>query len=204
MKKLLFFLCLTLVTQVPLRSQTFDKGTSVVTVGYGVPNLITLTFRAIYKISDHTNYSFSAMGPILLRYEYGITKNIGIGLAGGYTTASVAYTFKDWNVTKTEKIDYTAKITWKSPSVGPRLNIHFGTNDKVDPYFGVGAGWSGQTFTYTDSSPWEDSYPKLGTSSFYFNLGIGFRYYFTENIGLYAEAGWDKAALFQLGLAGRF
>lgn len=185
-------------------AQAFDKGKTVISAGYGVPNLIILPFRVVYKIADYTDVSFSGFGPLLARAEYGLSEKIGIGLTGGYSTMSVGYTFRDLDITKTKEIDYHAKLTWSSPSLGARLNVHFATEEKLDPYFGVGGGWTGHKFTYSDDSPWSDKYPSPGFGGFYFTIGIGLRYYFSDYVGFYTELGWDKTSLLQGGIAVKF
>lgn len=185
-------------------AQSFDEGKSVVTIGYGFPNIITSTFRAAYNTTSHTNYSFSAAGPIVLRYEYGLSEKIGFGIAVGYSMMSLSYNYQDYNTTGI-LTNYTANVKWNSPSVGARMNIHFATKDKLDPYFGVSAGWSGNTLTYTDNNPnASKNNTSISFSPFYFGLGLGMRYYFTDNIGMYVEFGWDKWALMQAGLSFKF
>ncbi len=205
MKKILLsFLLLTLLISSAVHAQSFDKGTVVISAGYGVPNLIAAPFRVVYKIAKYTDVSFSSMGPVLARGEYGLSKSIGIGFAAGYSTMNVGYTFRDVDVTQTKEIDYHAKITWTSPSAGLRFNFHFANSEKKDLYFGLGGGWSGNKLSYSDDSPWEDKYPKPGISTFHFNIGLGFRYYFVPNFGAYMEIGWDKASLVQGGILLRF
>lgn len=184
--------------------QAFDKGRVVISAGYGVPNLIILPFRVVYKIADYTNVSFSGFGPLLFKAEYGLSQKIGLGLTGGYSTMSVGYTYKDWDIYQNQKIDYHAKLTWSSPSVGARFNFHFATEEKLDPYFGFGLGWTGHKFRYSDDSPWSDHYPSPGFGGLYFTMGIGLRYYFTDNIGFYTELGWDKTSLLQAGIVAKF
>ncbi len=204
MKKILtLLLCL---SALPSFSQegSFNKGTIAVSAGYGVPNLVILPFRVAYKIADFTNVSLSGFGPVLMRAEYGLSKKIGLGLSGGYSTMSVGYTYKDWDIYKGQKIDYHAKLTWTSPSLGARFNLHFGNKEKMDPYFGIGLGWSGNKLTYSDDSPWEDKYPTPKLGGVYYNIGLGFRYYFAKFAGFYMEIGLDKASLLQAGVAVKF
>jgi len=185
-------------------AQSWDEGKSSVTVGYGFPNLVTATFRSLYNTSNHTGYTFQAMGPIIARYEYGLSEKIGFGLVLGYSSMSLSYNYEDYN-SNGVLTTYTEKLKWSSPTVGGRMSIHFATKDKLDPYFGVSAGWSGNTFTWTDNNPNNTTTQSSRSfSPFYFGLGVGMRYYFTENIGLYVEFGWDKWALMQAGLALKF
>jgi hypothetical protein len=197
-----FALCFSATT---LNAQAFDEGKSVVTIGYGFPNLVTGTFRTAYNTADHTGYTFNAMGPLIFRYEYGLSEKIGMGVVFGYSMMKLSYTYEDWNSTYTAKTNYTASIKWNSPSAGLRMNIHFATKDKLDPYFGVSAGWSGNSLTYEDNNPNNTTNKtSINFGPFYFGLGVGMRYYFTDNIGMYVEFGWDKWALMQGGLAAKF
>lgn len=200
------FLALALVaSSLGARAQAFDEGKSVVTIGYGFPNLVTATFRTAYNTADHTGYTFTAMGPLVFRYEYGLSEKIGMGVVVGYSMMKLSYNYEDWNSTYTQKVKYTASVKWNSPSVGARMNIHFATKDKLDPYFGISAGWSGNSLTYEDDDPnTSSSKSSVNFGPFYFGLGVGMRYYFTDNIGMYVEFGWDKWALMQAGLALKF
>ncbi len=186
-------------------AQAFDEGKSVVTLGYGFPNIITASIRAAYNSTSHTNYSFKAFGPMFLRYEYGLSEKIGMGVVLGYSMASISYDYQDQTTTGAT-VNYTAKIQWNSPTAGLRFNIHFATKEKLDPYFAVGAGWSGNTLTYTDNNPNQSksNNTSMSFTPIYFGLGVGLKYYFTENIGMYAEFGFDKWALMQVGLAAKF
>jgi hypothetical protein len=196
--------CLTLAT-FNAGAQAFDEGKSVVTLGYGFPNIISSTFRSAYNSVNHTNYSFTAVGPMFLRYEYGLSEKIGMGIVLGYSMASISYNYQDWNSNYTQQVTYTQKIVWNSPTAGLRFNIHFATKDKLDPYFAIGAGWSGNTLTYTDNNPRQtNTNQNISFTPFYFGLGVGLKYYFTENIGFYTEFGFDKWALLQVGLAAKF
>jgi len=187
-----------------VQAQSFDEGKSVVTVGYGFPNLVTATFRNLYNTTDHTGYTFQAMGPLMARYEYGLSEKIGFGLVLGYSSMTLSYNYEDYNTAGTLST-YTAKLKWSSPTVGGRMSIHFATKDKLDPYFGVAAGWSGNTLTWTDNNPNNsNNKSSISFTPFYFGLGVGMRYYFTDNIGMYVEFGWDKWALMQAGLALKF
>lgn len=182
----------------------FKQGNSVVTAGYGAPNLVTLFLRLTYMTSGRSNYRFYALGPLLARYEYGLTNEIGVGICAGYTTAGAAYDFEDWDISKTKQLRYRAVISWHSTSIGLRANGHFGTTEALDPYIGLGAGYTSHRLAYTDNSPWTYSYNVPFLTGFYFNFGVGLRFYITPDIGIYAEAGWDKAALLQAGAAVKF
>ena len=79
------------------------------------------------------------------------------------------------------------------------VNYHFVSNDNLDVYFGVGAGYRGGKTTYT-------SVPNDPDFSFDTKIAIpvgmettlGMRYFFTENIGAYTEIGLGKS-LIQFG-----
>jgi len=68
---------------------------------------------------------------------------------------------------------------------------------------GMGIGYRSSTWSYTTNNPNEMSIPSFKTLPFGWEATIGARYFFTPNIGIYAEIGLAKA-IFQLGLTGRF
>jgi len=85
-----------------------------------------------------------------------------------------------------------------------RMNIHFGSSDKLDVYWGFGIGYRTNNFKYYTTDPddetvlaWKALLP-IG-----FETTMGVRYYLTDNIGIYAEAGLGKSVA-QAGLAIKF
>lgn len=195
--------------------KAFGEGTFDVTVGYGFPDMYKSFVKALVKDFQNPNatYTVKGIGPVFLKMEYGLSKLIGLGAVIGYHNISVTetYPYQSYN-SATGMYDIyedVEKLTYTSLSVAARINFHFGTGKRLDPYAGVGAGYSYKTYVFTQTTnnpngfvnP-PDSYN--GYFPVYFGISAGLRYYFTPNIGIYGEVGFDKWTVMQGGLAVKF
>jgi hypothetical protein len=200
--------CGLLLTSLGAQAQAFDKGKSIVSVGYGFPNLGASIFKSAY--GTEVGYKVTGIGPMFLKYEYGVSEKIGLGIIAGYSGFTIKWQEEYSTYNSTTGTYSTGYYNWNlkytSPSVGVRFNYHFATKDKLDPYFGVGAGWRGGSFSYSTDDP-------NGTGTVtkvkvlfpvYMPITVGMRYYFTDNIGAYIELGIDKGSVVQGGLALKF
>jgi opacity protein-like surface antigen len=193
--------------------KAFKTGTFAFTVGYGFPDLYKSFIKSIVANSG-VAYEVKGLGPAFLKVEYGVTKLIGLGAAIGYQSINVSdtYSYQESTYNSTtgmyeyHNYEDVEKLTYTSLSIGARINFHFGTGKKLDPYAGVGVGYSQKQykFTYTTNNPrgistTPETYS--GIIPFYFGITAGMRYYFTPNIGIYGEVGFDKWSLIQGGLA---
>jgi len=176
-----------------INAQAFDKGKIIVSAGYGFG-----LGGAVWKTYEgYLNYSFSSLGPIHGKFEYGVSEKIGLGLSINYRSYKVAWAVGTNN-------EYEAGWKGSSLSALARMNIHFGDSDKLDAYWGFGLGYRSNNFDYYTTYPndpsvltWKALVP-IG-----FETTFGIRYYFTDNIGLYAEVGAAKS-IAQAGLAVKF
>ena len=93
-------------------------------------------------------------------------------------------------------IPYSNEFSRSSFSALARINFHFGTTEKLDPYFGVGAGYRQATWEFKTNDPNNlEDVKAPGFSPFGFETTIGLRYYFTPAFGLYTELGFAKSAI---------
>ena len=83
------------------------------------------------------------------------------------------------------------------------MNIHFGVKEKLDPYWGIAAGYRIASYTQTSTDPDYDFESFTSPLNVGFETTLGLRYYFTDNIGVYGEIGLAQSVL-QLGLAVKF
>ncbi len=175
------------------QSRDFNEGQSTVQIGYGIGNFA----QGLFKFSEgEPGYSFKAAGPFFLKYEYAVSEKIGIGLNVAVVTANVEYkqTYSDsFGNTST----YTENIDWVGYSFLLRLNQHFGNLEKFDPYWGFGMGYRSNSIKYSNNDPNNsDSNQEVGSIfPFGFEATIGSRYLFTDNFGVYVEAGFAKAVV---------
>lgn len=200
----------------------FDARKIVITIGYGFPNLNTSVFKGHVVNANSINdrygdntyaYSVSGFGPAFLKVDYGVTKFLGLGISAGYSKVSLneseTYRYSVLNsvtgLYETNTYIDETKYENTKISVAARINFHFGTGEKLDPYAGIAMGYSFNQLklTYNTNNPTGPT-PANYTSPgfpFHFAITVGMRYYFTKNIGIYGELGLDKWSLIQGGLA---
>jgi opacity protein-like surface antigen len=174
-----------------LQAQAFMPGDVIFSAGYGTPNLSKSLFKTW---ENYTDYTLSGFGPVHIKGEYGVAEHFGLGLSVNYSNTKVVFVDGTYN--------YTLK--YNPLSVNLRGNVHFGSDEKFDPYLGIGVGYGSRKVQVQSSDP--DVTTFLGTAFNFFDIPIGLeatlgaRYYFTDNIGLYVEVGPAKS-LVQLGLS---
>ena len=150
-------------------AQAFNNKENYVNFGFGI-DPFTSSFGNAYF-----GYNHYQIGPVVIGYERGITEKLGIGRIG--IGGLIGQSFEG----------YKNYSKWMNTSVLFRGAYHFDFNiDKMDVYAGVGAGLSfvgaekfnNATITGTSSSVRGEQY-----------IFAGIRYYFNDNIGVYAEVG---------------
>ncbi|HRH66932.1 MAG TPA: hypothetical protein PLU53_11585 [Bacteroidia bacterium] len=181
-----------------VKAQAFVEGNNSINVGYGFGTVVGTLFNS-YK--DYNEYSFSTLGPLFLKYEHAVNDKIGIGLNVAYAKWELSYRYNGYS-----NQEFTEKDSYTTYSILGRFNLHFGHMDKFDPYWGFGLGFRNANLKFSSSDP---NGPKDTDISnpipipLGFETTIGARYYFSDNFGIYAEAGFAKAVT-QAGLTFRF
>ncbi len=176
-------------------AQSFSKGNNLVKIGYGAP---TITGSIFNTYESYEGFEVKNFGPLYIKYEHALTDKIGLGLNIAYTKNEVSY------VEKINGADYKAGIERTSLSALARINFHFATSEKFDAFFGPGIGYRTADWKFTSEAPEGSSNTSIPTFfPFGLDFTIGANYYFTDNIGLYAEAGIAKSPI-QFGIVGKF
>lgn len=188
-----------------VRAQAFPEGSNSVTVGYG---FVTVLGALNSTFDTYSDLDYSSLGPLYFKFEHAVSDNIGLGL-------NVAYAGNDWSY-KYDYSDvdangnavtrqYVATQKRTTYSILARFNYHFGSNDRLDPYLGLGLGYRNANWTYstTDPSGSESGVDLPNLVPLGFELTFGARYFFTDNIGAYMEVGAAKSIL-QAGLSVKF
>lgn len=170
--------------------QSFGNGKIALSLGYGAASGGFL--KVLLKTyEDEAGYNFTSFGPIHFRGELGISDNVGLVCSINHNSWKASWTHLDSSISSPVYYD---EVKRSVISVLARLNFHFGVSERVDPYFGVGAGYRAVDFSYTSTDPtydWSFSNPfHLG-----FETTVGVRYYLTDGIGLYGEIGLAQALL---------
>ena len=170
-------------------AQDFEKGGNYITLGFGLD-----PYGRANKYSAGINNKYTALGPIILAYERGITDVLGIGRIGvGGAVGQSFYTSKSY----TNDNLYEYKSTRYRTSIAFRAAYHFEFGvEKMDVYAGIGGAVHIITDSYTTNNPNDPNYAyKRGSVSGGPSVFGGIRYYFTNNFGVYAEAGYDISAV---------
>jgi hypothetical protein len=108
------------------------------------------------------------------------------------------FTQSRWNYWGSDYLAYNVFV------FGGRANYHFNFEvDKLDVYAGLTLGW--EIGTWSSSNNVDDSWLKYygNYSGFHFGFQAGARYFFTNNAGVFAEAGYGLAYI-KAGLALKF
>lgn len=181
-------------------AQAFDDGANVIYIGFGVPpnERIRKDFNNRYRNNTiYTDYKFNNYGTGLLKYEHGLHKYFGLGLATEYSASSVSFKYG------VSTLPYEQKI--KNNVIGGyvRFNGHCPIKEKFDIYGGVGLGYLYTLNKYTDTNPNSTVKNKETIFEFDWQVTAGFRFMVKDNIGLFAEFGWATTPA-QIGIAFKF
>jgi hypothetical protein len=88
--------------------------------------------------------------------------------------------------------------------IGARAAWHFNFAKNLDTYVGLNLGWMiwNQTNEYTLLG--RKVTTEFDYSAVYYAFNIGTRYFFTKNIGAYAELGYSPISIISVGLSLKF
>lgn len=200
MKKSLFFALFLMFSYVS-QAQIYPKGSINVSAGYGAVTYGNLVLKLFEKELNLKNLNSSLTGPLYFKGEYAVADNFTMGLNLNYSKTSATFTIDSAGIAG----KYTGTLGLRSTSAILRANytIPF-AEDRAGFMIGGGLGYRGFRATYSDNKP---ETPVDGGISLpvpvTFELTMGLRYYFTENIGLYVETGITRSLL-QGGITARF
>jgi len=124
--------------------------------------------------------------PISVSYEKAVTDNISVGAIVGFSSSKYTYF-----------TSYDYKFTYIL--IGARGNYHFATSDKLDPYAGVTLGYN----IVSVSAPSGGSDYRSKGSALLAGAQLGANYYFSSNLGAFAELGYGIGIL-TIGLTAKF
>jgi hypothetical protein len=170
-------------------AQVYSKGDIVVDAFYGGPNLYTTVLKAAYNSSNYINPSYTSIGPFGITGEYLLSSKIGIGLEATYALSTFQGSYDNGLG------NYTDKVSVNRLRVLPRVNFHFGSSKKFDPYLTCGIGYYSATAKYTSNDPYSTPASLSSPIPIAYRVGFGVRYFFTEHFGLMAEAGFGGALI---------
>ncbi len=202
MKKLILPLLALTMMLAPTKTnaQALEQGNVIIDAYYGFPNLYSTIFKALYESSNSTGLTLGSQGPLGIRAEYLITDKVGFGIDLGMNSSSISYSEADINT----NIIYDYKFSTRKIGAIFTFNYHFVENDKLDAYFVVGGGYGNRNFKFTSTDPnyIEESVESLIPISY--KIGVGMRYFFTENIGANLALGLGQGGLVNVGVSAKF
>lgn len=163
----------------------FDGNTHIVNLGIGLGRT--------YYAGVGTSSNYSSSPSITISYEQPWSKKIGPGYLGvgglfGFQTAHYRY---NYNYYYNGNGAYFYEHRWNYYILTGRAAYHWDVLnwDKAEVYGGLIIGARFQSYSYTSNDPYNDHHD-VGNSAYpAFSAFAGARYYFTKNIGVYAELG---------------
>jgi hypothetical protein len=171
----------------------FDKYANNVSWGYD--------FKQLRKIK-----SANGLGPMYLKYERAISKNLGLGGVVYYLGESAYHEQKDITFPSGEFLSYDERIS--GFAIMPKVNWHFFRehvkNEKIrklDVYIGAGIGYG---FEYLNKDYLMLYVPPPGTPNSFEDrketthfvateVNLGFRFYALEHFGAFFELGFGTS-----------
>ncbi len=164
-------------------SKAFGEGKLALSLGYGAfsGGILKVLLK---NYEDEAGYNFTSLGPIHFRGEYGLSDKVGLALSVNHNSWQANWTHMDSTLTNVYQDEFKRSVT----SILARLNFHFSVSDKVDPYWGIGAGYRLVDYSFTST---DAGYDVSVSSPFVmgFETTLGIRYYIMEGFGLYGEIG---------------
>jgi hypothetical protein len=181
------------------KGSAYQPGTYVATLGIGFAN----SYRSDYSVPvSFEKGNTTGFAPLFAKLEYGLTPHFSMAIAGAY---NVLY-FNSFHLYPGYNGDikrYTAD-QFRIMGIGLNGFYHFTGlfhNSRLDPFIAFGAGINNIRNT---ALPQGDSVVMRRTQSVTAILKVGARYYISDKVGVYADAGYDKLSIVNVGISCRF
>ena len=190
-------------------AQCISEGKILIDGYYGFPNLYSAVFKSAYANSgSEANLKFGSLGPVGLRAEYLLTDKVGLGLDLGMNSSSISYdqSTSVFNSTTNsyDAVTYNYKFSTKKVGAIVSFNYHFVENDNFDAYFVFGMGYGTRSFNFTSNEPGYSTPSAKSLIPVASKIGVGMRYFFTENIGANLALGFGQGGLLNAGITAKF
>lgn len=181
------------------------QGTIILDAYYGYPYVMGSIIKDHSQSANITNEKIINYNHIGGKAEYMVSDMVGMGV--DYTFAKVTDTYVDSYTATANGQSVVSYRTFNESLIKQRIllkvNIHFATTNQLDPYATAGLGYK-----YTSFKTDNPRYANTNLSFFNafpvaFRMGAGIRWYFTDIIGICAEAGIGGPIL-QGGITAKF
>lgn len=202
------------------------QGSHSFNVGVGVPNLVATTFSAANLAGIDND---GGATPIFtIKYEYGLTEDIGAGIHLGYFTAKTPSLSDATNTITTYLNDLGLPITedicnllgplcttetttetqeggydrYHVYTPGVRLAYHRKVMEKLDTYASVVGGYNVIKKKRAGSNDANlNAFGNIPTFAYF--TAAGARYYFSPKVAIYGEVGYGTLSVVNFGLTYR-
>ena len=190
-------------------AQCISEGKILIDSYYGFPNLYSSVFKTAYANSGFEfNLNFGSLGPIGLRAEYLLTDKVGVGIDLGMNSSSISYdqSTSVYNETTSnyDQVIYNYKFSTRKIGAVVTFNYHFVENDNFDAYFVFGMGYGSRSFLFNSNQPGYSGPTVKSLVPVASKIGVGMRYFFTENIGANLALGFGQGGLLNAGITAKF
>lgn len=171
-----------------------DKKDFVFSVGLGIPNNTTtlLTGGSVANsILGGTSSGKNGFGPLFLGFEYFISKELSVGIAGAYANGKKDFT--------TPVITILGQQITAATSGSASINLfqiaatssyHLYTTDKLDPYIKGAIGLNIWKTKYVSAG--NESNPFTAPTPFGYQGLVGLRYFVNSKLAPYGEVGYSS------------
>ena len=162
---------------------------------------ITLAGPLLRLVGAASGANTTFIGPIGLRGEYMVSDVVGVGGDLQFSSYTLSWTETIYDFYGLSSTTYSYKINWTRIRAMARVAFHFAVSRAVDPYFAVSGGFRIESFsTETDDPDYDVGIAGVGPAV---RFALGTRFFFTPNIGAFAELGVFGGGLFHVGLSAK-
>lgn len=196
MKKLIISLVCVATSAIftSVSAQVFHQEAQFGSIGYGFGNIGNTVIKSF---NSNANFNYTSVGPLFLRYEYGVSENFGIGLNISYLSGVASFN------TESNGEIYRNEISREGYNIMLRFNWHMGDHHKIDPYIGFAGGYRNNVLSSDFNDPELENVSNESLIPFGFEATFGTRFMFSDNIGAYVEVGVARAIM-QIGMTAKF
>jgi len=188
--------------------------------------ILVLTTFVVGGVFAQETGGFNSLPPVLKKGNILVNAGVGFGAAVAGDTvippiqASVDYvpglsvplSFGGFFALSTSEQKYSLLskdygYRYTITAFGARVGYHPNFNVKnLDAYANLSLGWWMYEGKFFGDEALESLYGNTGlkVSTFYYGIGVGARYFFTKNIGAFAELGYSALGYATAGLALKF
>ena len=170
-----------------------EKGKIQIDLYHGLPQHTGILFRAISSVTVDETVEIKTLGNLGLRFQYYLAPKFALGIDANYTnrSATINYALTGFE----EKIQQTViramlRTSWEFVKSG---GFEMNWNNSIG-LRNASWNWSATDPDLTINTDWNGGVPIA------FRSALGFRYMFTENVGLNLEVGVLGGALLNGGL----